>query len=79
MNLVERPKNVDWRLWKRDDGFTPEWIQLAILMDIRDELQRLNNLLLCPNFQMIPSMLRRIQANTSKSKRKLKSKAAAKS
>jgi len=34
--------------------------QLAVLMDIRDELQKLNTLLGCPNFVGIPRTLRTI-------------------
>ena len=80
MTSVERPKNIDWRVLRSVGGYTTDQIQLAILMDIRDELQRLNNILLCPNLQMIPSMLQRIQANTAKpNKPKRKPKAVAKS
>jgi len=39
---------------------------LAVLMDIRDELQALNRLLSCPNFVEIPFILREIKRNTRK-------------
>lgn len=39
---------------------------LATLMDIRDELQRLNTLLHCPNFAEIPKSLVSIKRNTAK-------------
>lgn len=47
-------------------------IHSAILMDIRDELQKLNALLGCRNFIGIPATLRGIRANTEKPKRKRK-------
>lgn len=37
-----------------------EAAQLTVLMDIRDELQRLNELLHCHNFTGLPAVLRRI-------------------
>lgn len=39
-----RFKNVEWRFTLRDDGRIETWeqAQIAILMDLRDELQRLN-------------------------------------
>ena len=39
--------------------------QLAVLMDIRDELQVLNLLLGCANFLRIPSVLESIRRNTA--------------
>ncbi len=44
--------------------------QLAVLMDIRDELKRLNGLLGCQNFLNIPRELRQIRLNTTKRKAK---------
>ena len=43
--------------------------QIAVLMDIRDELKRLNALLHCENFQAIPNLLRAIEPNTKKKPR----------
>jgi hypothetical protein len=43
-----------------------EQAQLAVLMDIRVELQTLNRVLACPNFQAIPQTLKRISRNTAK-------------
>ena len=37
---------------------------VAVLMDIRRELQQLNEVFRCPNVQAIPSRLRRIERNT---------------
>jgi histidinol phosphatase-like enzyme len=68
-NLPEgtpRPGNVTEHSW--------ESIHAALLMDIRDELKRLNNLLHCPNFQQIPFKLDAIRCNTAKP-RKQKAKA----
>lgn len=39
---------------------------LAILQDIRTELQRLNQLLHCPNFTAIPHKLDRIRVATAR-------------
>jgi len=46
-----------------------EEASLAVLMDIRDELKSLNRLLQCPNFSMIPKILRGIRQNTTKKRR----------
>lgn len=61
-NLAEDPK----------DGhiYSPTTAQSAILMDIRDELQKLNSLLSCSRFIGIPTTLNRIAKNTTKRKRK---------
>lgn len=57
----------DWTLWKQADGsFGNEQAQLSVLMDIRDELQKLNALLHCPNFTGIPHALSAIKKNTTK-------------
>jgi hypothetical protein len=49
---------------------------LAVLMDIRDELKRLNNVLQCPNFIAVPRKLddikgelRQVRLNTRRKKR----------
>jgi hypothetical protein len=72
-------KQKDWN-WSTDpDAFgkySYEAAQLQVLMDVRDELKRLNNVLQCPNFIAVPSILRRVQEevrqvklNTRKKKR----------
>lgn len=62
-----RKKNVTWRITTNPDGTTPSTdATLAVLMDIRDELQRLNALFRCANFTGIPSSLRAIERNTKK-------------
>lgn len=64
-----RHKNVNWNLGSIVGS--PSWnqVQIALLMDIRDELQTLNRLLGCQNFIRIPRVLDSIAANT-KPKRK---------
>lgn len=75
-----RQKNADWRVYDAK-GVTYmgsyEAPKLAVLMDIRDELQTLNRLLGCPNFTAVPTILREISAhsgstalNTKKKRRK---------
>ena len=57
-----RKKNANWII---GDTIT-KWdqCQLAVLMDIRDELKTLNQLLACRNFTGIPASLSAIQRNT---------------
>lgn len=47
---------------------------LAVLMDIRDELKTLNRLFGCHRFVAIPSQLEAIEKNTSKRKYRRKKK-----
>ena len=62
-----RRKNVVWTLRVNDDGTVPEQqAQLAVLMDIRDELQELNARLRCQETLRIPRYLKRIASNTAK-------------
>lgn len=44
---MARHKNIDWKL--PDKLETWDQLNAAILMDIRDELQRLNSLMHCSN------------------------------
>lgn len=53
-----RYKDVDWNL---EGGPSWERTQTAILMDLRDELKKLNRVLECPNFLAIPHELRLIK------------------
>lgn len=70
----EDTKDCDWSLTPEPDGksYTIPRTQAAVLMDIRDELQSLNKLLGCYNCVDIPNILRRIDKNTKKPKRKKK-------
>lgn len=68
MATNRRQKNVSWELDVSAEGtVSPDDAHLAVLMDLRDELQamkaelvRLNGLLHCQNFIGIPATLRTI-------------------
>ena len=66
-----RQKDAEW-LPAEPDGTVPTWerASIAVLMDIRDELKRLNAAIYCPKFLAIPRVLRRISANTTKPRHK---------
>lgn len=53
-----RRKDVSWNVGETDGSITWERATVAVLMDIRDELKRLNSLLYCSNFTGIPTTLR---------------------
>jgi hypothetical protein len=60
-----RKKNRNWYVAPPsgpDEIYTEmrDGVTVAILMDIRDELQKLNNLLHCGNFTGIPQTLKRM-------------------
>lgn len=58
----ERKANQRWTVAPNTSGiFSHEAAQLAVLQDIRDEMQQLNRLLACPNFIGIPKTLRDIK------------------
>jgi hypothetical protein len=64
--------NVNWSFHENIDGTTTyDAAQLAVLMDIREQLRALNTLLGCRNFVAVPAILREIRANT-KPRRKRK-------
>ncbi len=68
-------QGVNWDVPTRSENgtsFTWEHVAIHVLMDIRAELQKLNRVFACPNFQAVPRILRRISANTSKPKRRRK-------
>lgn len=73
---MARHSDVQWNLpegERKPNGSTShswESIHSALLMDIRDELKRLNGLLHCANFVDIPRRLERIARNTTKPKRR---------
>lgn len=68
---MARFKDANWNLTTTSNGSVQTWeqAQLAVMMDLRDELKRLNSLLYCPNFTGIPTVLRSIQRNTSRIER----------
>lgn len=72
MAFDTRHKNGDWRIGDANTGQVPTWerVSIAVLMDIRDELQKLNALLHCPNATATPAILRDIVKNTKKPKRR---------
>lgn len=69
-----RRKNADWKLpMGGTDPFTWDHAAIAVLMDIRDELQQANRYLStlhCSNFQRIPGYLRTIAARRRRVKAK---------
>lgn len=74
-NLSRDARNIDWTVWVNDDGTWNDMkVQIALLNDIRQELKRLNDVLHCPNFLEIPSILRAVKKNTTKKKRPAKGK-----
>ncbi len=64
--------NTDWRLWKNDDGtFINEQVRQSILMDIRDELQKLNQVMQCLNVAKGFQALAALQHNEKAFKRRV--------
>ncbi len=57
-------KDTEWTIPNGTINY--EQAQLAVLMDLRDELKRLNRLLYCSNFTSIPSVLHSIKKNTKR-------------
>ena len=57
---MARHKDVSWDL-PSPKLETWQQVEAAVLMDIRDELKKLNALLHCANFVQIPATLRGIQ------------------
>jgi len=68
----KRLKNQAW-VFHQDlkGGYTNDVAMMALLMDIRDELQEINGQLRCAG-RTIPSDLRQIAANTKKKNDKKK-------
>lgn len=64
---MARHKDADWNL---PDIVGWEAIQAAVLMDIRDELKRINARLNCSETMKIPRLLARIARNTNKKKKR---------
>jgi len=72
---MPRHKNINWNNSGHVSGgfirgMTEHEMTREVLMDIRDELQALNAVIACPNARDIPNILRRIDMNTKKRKRK---------
>lgn len=65
-----RHKDADWAIGAQPDGgYSWAGAQVAVLMDLRDELKQLNRVLACASFQRIPGDLAKIRQNTTKKKR----------
>lgn len=62
-------RSQQWKL-PATETFSRDYAFIGLLMDLRDELQRLNNLLHCPNFQAVPRKLDQIRANTTKPRKR---------
>lgn len=63
-----RQRNAQWPVLNEDGRAYQNYdcAILAVLMDIREELQKLNGVFSCPNTVEIPNILRTIRANTSR-------------
>ncbi len=70
--MVDRQRReVEWTVADADGSITWDRVgTIAVLMDIRRELRRLNSLLMCRNFTGIPTSLRRIALNTDRPKKR---------
>lgn len=66
----QRGKNWNWKPLD-ETGNAPNWerVGICVLLDIRDELQELNRVLRCPNFQDIPARLERIARSVARPRR----------
>ena len=69
--IDRRRKDQLWHV-AGEDGTVHTWdqVQVAVLMDIRDELKRLNAAIYCPNFTAIPRRLAQIASNTRRRPKK---------
>jgi hypothetical protein len=65
-----RFKDVAWNL-ENEKGAIESWerVQIAVLMDLRDELKALNALLSCYHFMQIPHTLKRIDKRLSQTRK----------
>ena len=64
-----RQKDISWYVTDDAGNLYPqikEGVFAAVLMDIRDELKRLNATMECHNTRDIPRILRAIRAHTSR-------------
>lgn len=66
---MARPNNRNWNIPNADTSDQLTWI---LLLDLRDELQKLNRVFECHNFVRIPRVLDQISENTKKRKPKAK-------
>ncbi len=69
--MIDRTQpNQEWQV-ANEGGAVPTWerVGIAVLMDIRRELRRLNAAIYCPNFVAVPRHLQRIARNTDKARK----------
>jgi hypothetical protein len=68
---MRKYRNTEWQT-RNAFGIAHSWdtAQVDVLMDIRDELQKLNRVFECGNFLRIPYTLECIQKNTKKPKKR---------
>ena len=78
MAVDKRRKDADWQVCS-DDGRIADWNQciLSVLMDLRDELKRANQVWTCYNFQRIPGILDAIAREANRQERLRKKRLAA--
>lgn len=64
MPVDRRHANVNWELPTTPEGKIGTWdaVKVAVLMDIRDELQAIRRVLECSNTTRIPKTLMEIRA-----------------
>lgn len=62
-------RDTDWILTKSGDNWSYDQAKMFLLMDIRNELRKINRTLQCYQFQQIPNTLREISRNTKPKKK----------
>lgn len=76
MAVDTRKRNVQWAVANEYTGQLHssicDGVMLAVLMDIRDELQRINSTLQCSGFQAIPRRLLDIRDDTRQLNKRVK-------
>jgi hypothetical protein len=66
-----RKRNVSWRINTSPEGYVSQMdAHLAVLMDLRDELQAMRRRLDCYETIQIPGILREIRRNTAKPRKR---------
>lgn len=66
--MTRKHKNVDWSLPTNERGALTDWqkVEIAVLMDIRDQLQELNATLGCYRLQRMSDDIHRIDRRLQK-------------
>jgi hypothetical protein len=70
--MSDNARNGDWTITpdKETGRYSWDQVKAALLMDIRDELRRLNRVFACSNFLAIPSKIDTLCDNTKKTRRR---------